>query len=82
MSAKLEEGNFNCSITVKNFEEPDVKMNLHSDFNLEFLSKFLNLSSISEMKGKVSLDLNFHDIIDVNHPEVFLNDRPVLLLVN
>lgn len=74
MNAKLDEGNFRCNLEVNNFEEPDVKMNLNADFNLKFLTKFLNIDSIEDLSGKVTLDLNFHDIIDFDQPEVFLND--------
>lgn len=74
MNAKMDEGNFKCNLEVKNFEEPDVNMNLNADFNLKFLSKFLNIDSIEDLSGKVTLDLNFHDIIDFDQPEIFLND--------
>ena len=74
MNAKMDEGNFKCNLEVKNFESPDIKMHLNADFNLKFLTKFLNIERIEDLSGKVTLDLNFHDIIDFDQPEIFLND--------
>lgn len=74
ISAQLEEGNFLGSVVVTNFEEPEVDMEVTSNFNLEFMAGFLNLSQINDVSGEVSLAMNFHDIIDIDHPEVALNN--------
>lgn len=68
-SAKPEEGVFSGSLKVTNFESPEIDMRLHSDFNLEFLAGFLELEGIENLRGKVLLDMNFNDIIDLNNPE-------------
>ena len=65
-----EAGYFDGNIHVRNFETPDIDMDLKSDFRLDFLSKFLNLKDLSDLKGKIVLNLRFHDIIDLNHPEL------------
>ncbi len=72
-TSKLEEGNFNASLVVKNFVEPDVDLELNTDFNLDFLTKFFNVSNIENVSGRVELDMHFHDIIDLAHPEKALN---------
>lgn len=73
-SSKLEQGNFSASIFVKNFIEPEVELALNTDFDLEFLTQFFNLSSyVENVTGKVKLDMRFHDIIDLEHPEKALN---------
>ncbi|MEM9919617.1 MAG: AsmA-like C-terminal region-containing protein [Bacteroidota bacterium] len=72
-TSKLERGNFTASLLVKNFVEPDVALELHTDFNLEFLTQFFNLSYIENVSGNVQLDMRFHDIIDLEHPEKALN---------
>ena len=72
-TSKLEKGNFNASLFVKNFIEPDVEFELNTDFNLAFLTQFLNLSSVENASGNVKLDMRFHDIIDLEHPEKALN---------
>lgn len=74
MNAKLESGNFSGSIMVENFEQPEVDMQLDVDFNLAFMTKFLNMTEIENVAGDVSLKMNFHDIIDLDNPENALSD--------
>jgi hypothetical protein len=68
-SAKPEAGIFSGRIKVQNFNSPDIDMSLRSDFDLEFLSKFLNTRELRGLDGRVVLKMNFHDIIDLNEPE-------------
>lgn len=70
MKAKPEAGLFDANLTVENFDEPDIDLKLKSRFNLDFLVKFLNLErQIKNPNGYVALTMNFHDIIDLAHPE-------------
>ncbi len=73
MSAQLDKGEFSGNIVVTNFEAPEVNMQLHADFNLDFMVGFLNLTDISNTSGTVALEMNFHDIIDLDAPELALN---------
>ncbi|WP_044397916.1 AsmA-like C-terminal region-containing protein [Lacinutrix sp. Hel_I_90] len=73
MTAKLETGTFSGNLVVENFEEPEVNMQLNVDFNLDFMASFLNLTDIENTSGNVSLEMNFHDIIDLDQPELALN---------
>ena len=68
-TAKPEAGIFKGKLKVQNFSSPDIDMNLHSDFDLEFLTKFLNNRELNGLTGRVVLNMNFHDIIDFNAPE-------------
>ena len=68
-SAKPEAGTFKGKLSVENFDSPDIDMNLISDFDLDFLSKFLNTKELKGLSGRVLLNMNFHDIIDLNNPE-------------
>lgn len=68
-SARPEAGMFTGNLVVKNFVSPEIDMQIDSDFDLEFLSKFFNLNDLSALTGKVQLRMNFHDIIDLEHPE-------------
>lgn len=68
-TAKPEAGVFSGKLVVENFESPDIDMNLKSDFDLEFLSKFVNSKELKGLSGRVALTMNFHDIIDIDHPE-------------
>ncbi|MCI5058421.1 MAG: AsmA-like C-terminal region-containing protein [Flavobacteriales bacterium] len=74
MHAKLEEGTFLGSVMIKNFEEPDVDITLKSNFNVDFLMDFVNFKDVEEASGSVELELRFHDIVDLEHPEKALNE--------
>lgn len=69
MTASLEKGEFEGSIFVKNFESPEVDMQINSNFNLDFIVDFFELEQVQDASGQVSLKMNFHDIIDINNPE-------------
>jgi len=62
-------GIFSGNLKVVNFLQPDINLQLNSKFNLEFLAKFLNLNDLEDVKGAIELEMNFHDIIDLRHPE-------------
>ena len=68
-SAKPEAGTFSSDLYVKNFDSPDIDMTLDSDFDLEFLASFINITSFEDMHGDVQLHMKFHDIIDLTRPE-------------
>jgi hypothetical protein len=68
-TAKPEAGVFSGKLVVENFESPDIDMNLVSDFDLDFLAKFVNSKELKGLSGRVKLTMNFHDIIDLNNPE-------------
>ncbi len=73
MTAKLEKGKFIGNVVINNFDEPEVDMQLDADFNIEFMTGFLNLNDVDDAKGNISLKMNFHDIIDIDKPEQALN---------
>ncbi len=74
MTARLEQGDLTGDVVVKNFESPEVDMQLNVDFNLEFLAGFLNLTDLDDTSGEVDLKMRFHDVIDLNQPEKTLDN--------
>lgn len=68
-SSKPEAGNFSGYLKLKNFKAPEIDTKLISDFDLDFLAKFLNVKNLEDLKGQVKLTLNFNDIIDFSNPE-------------
>ena len=68
-SARPETGVFFGNLEILNFDSPDINLQLTSDFDLEFLVEFLNVEGLSDVSGGVSLEMNFHDIIDLSQPE-------------
>ncbi|MEM6685196.1 MAG: AsmA-like C-terminal region-containing protein [Bacteroidota bacterium] len=69
MTASLEKGEFKGAIVVKNFESPEIDMQVDSNFNLNFIADFFELEQVQGASGEVSLKMNFHDIIDIEQPE-------------
>ena len=74
MTAKLEKGKFLGAVFVKNFEKPDIKMELDADFDVEFLAGFLNLDDIEDASGNIEMHMKFQDVIDIDNPELALKD--------
>lgn len=68
-TSRPEAGVFSGHLNVKNFDEPEVDTKIISDFDLDFLSKFIGVKDLEDLKGQVKLTMNFRDIIDLNHPE-------------
>ena len=68
-TAKPEAGTFATNLYVKNFESPEIEMSLDSDFDLGFLTSFINATSFEDLEGKIKMHMKFHDIIDLTHPE-------------
>ena len=68
--ARPEAGIFSGSLIVKNFDSPDIDLQLDSDFDLGFLAKFFNVEQLQDLRGHVLLKMNFHDIIDLERPEL------------
>ena len=68
-SAKPEAGDFKANLMVKNFASPDIDLSLDSDFDLEFLTKFINATDFEDISGNIKMHMKFHDIIDLAHPE-------------
>ncbi|MBC8756774.1 hypothetical protein H2O64_19020 [Kordia sp. YSTF-M3] len=69
MTASLEKGEFKGTLFVKNFESPEVNMQINSNFNLNFIADFFDLKQVEDASGQVSLKMSFHDIIDIDNPE-------------
>lgn len=74
ISARVEKGQFVGALSVKNFEVPDIEMELDANFDLPFWADFLNLDEIRDIKGRVEMHMKFHDIIDLDNPAKALEE--------
>ncbi|MEX2484320.1 MAG: AsmA-like C-terminal region-containing protein [Brumimicrobium sp.] len=68
-TAKPETGIFDVNLSVVNFDSPDIDLKLKTLFELDYLAQFLEVEDLQELKGHVELEMNFHDVIDLNQPE-------------
>ena len=69
MTASLEKGEFQGALFVKNFDAPEVDMQVDAHFNLDFITEFFELQQVQNASGDITLQMNFHDIVDIDHPE-------------
>lgn len=67
-SATPGTGLFKGNVIVKNFEAPDINMQVDSQFDVDFLAQFLGFRNLEDVSGNISLKMNFHDIIDLDDP--------------
>lgn len=67
--ARPETGKFDISLVMENFVSPDIDVKLTTLFDLDYLSKFLNVEQLRDLSGQVKMEMNFHDIIDLANPE-------------
>lgn len=72
MTASLEKGEFKGALSVKNFDAPEVDMQIDADFNLDFIADFFELQQVQNASGNIKLQMNFHDIIDIDNPKMAL----------
>lgn len=63
-----EEGAFEGTFVIRNFKDPYIKVDLHADLDLEFLSEFFDVKVLDRLKGKVGIDMHFNEIIDLTMP--------------
>lgn len=61
-----EEGEFRGSVFIKNFKDPYVKINLHADLDLEFVGQFFRIEGLKQIRGKVLLDMDLDELVDLN----------------
>jgi hypothetical protein len=63
-----EEGVFDGKLLIRNFKDPFVKVNLHADLDLEFIGQFFQVEGLEQIKGKILLDMDFDELIDLELP--------------
>ncbi|MEM1336315.1 MAG: AsmA-like C-terminal region-containing protein [Bacteroidota bacterium] len=72
MTASLEKGEFKGALLVKNFNAPEVDMQIDANFNLDFIADFFELQNVQNASGNITLQMNFHDIVDIDNPTMAL----------
>ena len=68
-SVKPELGKFKGDLKIVNFNAPEVDLKLNTEFKLDFVSKFLNLEHVQNLKGDATIDIEFSDVIDPKNPQ-------------
>ncbi|AFL85162.1 hypothetical protein Belba_2617 [Belliella baltica DSM 15883] len=64
--AKPQEGIFQGQFTIRDFEDPFIKINLNADLDLGFLGEFFEIEGLQGIQGQVVLDMDFDELIDMD----------------
>ena len=67
--AKPEQGVVTGNLVMRNFSDPRVDLRVFTDFDLQFLAEFLELEELKDLSGKLTLNLNFDELVDIQLPE-------------
>lgn len=69
MSAKPGKGIFKGNFVLRDFTDPHILMQLKSEIDLKFLGDFFGIKDLQQFTGKIKLDMDFKEIVDINMPE-------------
>lgn len=70
--AKPDEGVFDGQLVIRNFEDPYIKAKLKTELDLEFIGDFFEIEGLRQLKGKIKLDMDLDEIMDMNEPNLSL----------
>jgi hypothetical protein len=69
MNAKPGKGLFRGNFVLRDFNDPQILMQLQSELDLKFLSRFFGIRDLQQFTGKIKLNMDFKEIVDINMPE-------------
>lgn len=67
--AKPEVGVFEVDLRVKDFNAPEIFVDVNTNMELNYIKEFFEVEEISKASGRVDFKMKFRDIIDIEHPE-------------
>jgi hypothetical protein len=73
MNARPGKGTFRGNFVLRDFTDPQILMQLHSDLELKFLGDFLGISDLQQFTGGIELEMDFKEIVDIKVPEQSLS---------
>jgi hypothetical protein len=65
-NARPEQGIFQGDLSVRNFEDPYVKVKLKADLDLEFVGAFFQLEKFEGISGQILLNMDFDELVDLD----------------
>ncbi|PRY90345.1 AsmA-like C-terminal region-containing protein [Mongoliibacter ruber] len=65
-NARPEQGVFQGELTVRNFEDPYIKVKLHADLDLGFVGEFFRLEKFEGISGQVLVTMDFDELVDLD----------------
>lgn len=69
VSARPGKGIFKGNFVMRDFTNPHVVMQVNSELELKFLGDFFGIADLKQTNGKIKLDMDFQELIDIKLPE-------------
>jgi hypothetical protein len=73
MKARPGKGIFRANFALRDFTHPQILMQVFSELELSFLGAFLGIKDLQQFTGKIKLEMDFKEIMDINTPEQSLS---------
>ena len=72
--ARPGEGRFKANFTMRDFTDPKILMQVNSDLELGFFGAFLGIRDLERITGRITLRMNFNELVDLSQPEKELSE--------
>ncbi len=69
VNARPGKGVFQGNFVMRNFVKPKIVAQINSELELRFLGEFFGINGIKQTTGKIKLDMNFNELMDLKLPE-------------
>lgn len=70
--ARPGKGTFAGNFAIRDFTDPKVLLQLHSDLELGFIGDFLGIPDLQHLTGNVKLDMDVKELTDLDLPEQYI----------
>jgi len=71
-NAVPEQGVVKVSLIIQDLLDPYVDLKVFTDFDLQFLADFFELSQLQGLQGQILIDVNYNELVDIDRPETVL----------
>jgi uncharacterized protein involved in outer membrane biogenesis len=73
VNARPGKGVFKGNFVMRDFTKPQIVMQLNSELELKFIGEFFGIANIKQTTGKIKLDMDFNELLDLKIPESALS---------
>ncbi|HEX8060936.1 MAG TPA: AsmA-like C-terminal region-containing protein [Cyclobacteriaceae bacterium] len=73
VNARPGKGIFKGNFVMRDFTKPQIVMQLNSELELKFIGEFFGIEGIRQTTGKIKLDMDFNELLDLKMPESALS---------
>ena len=74
ITAQPGAGTISGNLEMQNLHAPEILLDANADLNLGFFAEFLSVKELHHLKGNATINLNYHDVIDLQNPEKTLTE--------